>query len=106
MYFEFTKANTTAATRAFTLFPGATIVGMSVFIITAFDGGTTLSVGHTGSNTYYLNADSVLGSTGPNYSTAWAHLYAKLTAAENITFTLNGSPTVGDAILAVRYIMQ
>lgn len=107
-YFTFTKTATTVQT-AFTLPAGSTLVGLSVAINIAFDGGATLSVGTTGNATKYLSAGSVLGTLGPVYSTGWVvvnNWFTKLSSATPITVTVNGSPTVGSAVLTARYVMQ
>jgi len=101
----FDKTTTTGAVQN-TLPAGATIVGMSVYIKTTFSGGTTtLSVGHTGSATYYLNAASVLGTAGPTYSTSWTNQFVKLSAPEAITITVGSGNTQGAGFLIVRYVM-
>jgi hypothetical protein len=106
---NFTFASTTGAT-VLTLPAGATIVDMTVVINTVFSGGTTtLSVGHTGSATYYLSAASVLGTAGPTFSTAWltsGKWNTKLSSPEPITITVGASNTAGSGWLIVRYTME
>lgn len=106
MYVTFDKTATTGAT-VLTLPPFSTIVGMSVFVKTVFSGGTvTLSVGHAGSTTFYLNADAtILGTAGPTSSTNWRNWYAKLTNSEPLTLTVGANNTAGSAIFAVRYVL-
>lgn len=108
-YFPFTFSTASGAT-AFILPAGATITSMSVIINDVFSGGTTtLSIGHTGSATYYMNAASVLGTAGPVFSTAWstkAKWFTKLSSPETITISVGAGNSAGTAVLIVRYIMQ
>lgn len=106
--YNFTKATTTAATVAFTVPSGASILSFGLVVDTAFDGSATLSVGTTGSNAYYLSAASALGSLGPVYSTAWltsGKWNTRLAVDTPVTVTLGGSATVGSAYLVVYYAM-
>lgn len=110
-YYAFTFA-TTAATTAFTLPQGATIVSLTLTVNTVFNNTPTLSVGSTGvasSATYYLNAAAILATAGPVSSALWdtnGKWYTQLTAPEPITVTVGGTPNAGAAILTVRYIMK
>lgn len=106
---KFDKTNTTGATVC-TLPSGATIIGFEVVVDTTFSGGTaTLSVGHTGSATYYLNAQSVLGTAGPVFNTSWltsGKWNTKLSAPEPITVTVGSGNTQGAGWLIVYYAME
>lgn len=107
MYFTVTFATTAGAT-AFILPASSSITGFGWFVNTAFSGGTTtLSVGHTGSATYYLSAASVVGTPGPTYSTAWAinTWFTRLASPETITVTVGTSNTAGTGVLSVRYAL-
>ena len=108
-YFQLTP--TTGANKlAFTLPGGATIIGFDLDVQTIFDGSATLSVGESVSaGTSLLNAQSVLGTAGPVFSTAWLTLakwFTKFSSAKPIYVTMGGSPTVGLAYLACRYVLK
>jgi len=108
-YFQLTP--TTGSNKlAFTLPQGATIIGFDLDVQTIFDGSATLSVGESVAlPTSFLNAQSVLGTAGPVFSTAWITLnkwFTKFSSQKPVYVTMGGSPTVGLAYLACRYVLK
>jgi hypothetical protein len=73
----------TAAKNLFTLPANAQVVDASVWAGTASNAGTTatVSVGKTGSNTFFVNAQDVKGTSGKIRPTALANLNANLSAS-------------------------
>jgi hypothetical protein len=70
----------TSAKNLFILPANALPVRVDVFVGTASDAGTTatISIGKTGSGTYFLNGYSVKSNSGAQSPTTAAHLYASV----------------------------
>lgn len=74
----------TVAKNLFMLPKGAVPIGLQVIIPTASDAGTsaTVSVGKTGSNTFFLNVFSVKTNSGQQQPTTAANLAASVGAQD------------------------
>ena len=89
---------------------GATIVDVQHIILVASNAVTTatLSVGKTGSNTFYVNAVDVLGAgTGRINNTTSANVGVALTSDTTIVARYadtGGAATAGNGVVVVSYI--
>lgn len=98
----------TTSTTAFILPVNSYIVWMSLFVDTTFNNSPTLSVGNAASGTTYMNAQSVLGTAGPVYTTTWAasKWYTRLGSTETINITVGSNPSQGSAWVGCWYIIK
>lgn len=72
----------TAAKNLFTLPPFAQVVDVTIWVGTASNAGTTatVSVGKTGTNTFFINGQDVKGTSGKVRPTALSNGFASLSS--------------------------
>lgn len=73
----------TAAKNLFTLPPNAQVVDVSIYVGTASNAATTatVSVGKTGTNTFYVNAQDVKGASGKQRPSALTNAFVSVGAS-------------------------
>ena len=103
----------TSAKNLFLLPPNAQVVDVTLWVGTASNAGTTatVSVGKTGSNTFFINAQDVKGTSGKIRPTGPANLFSQLSASADTQVvgiyaeTGTASSTGGPFTVQVDYIV-
>lgn len=100
-----------AAKNLFVLPPNAIPIHLKLYIATASDAGTTatLSIGKTGTNTYFLSAFDVKGNSGQQSPSAVSHLAASVGTSSmqvvGIYAETGTASTVGSFTVMLEYYL-